>query len=74
MNVLVNLNLLFTDVSYVENIFVFFFQSTEHLEIFINYINLKHRNAKFTFEAKDLNNLSVSPQMVSYLNFSQSHI
>ena len=42
---------------YVDNIFVLF-KSKEHLKLFVNYVNLKHKNIKFTFETEDSNNFS----------------
>ena len=41
----------------VDDIFVLF-KSKEHLKIFVNYMNSKHRNIKFTFETEDSNNFS----------------
>ena len=41
----------------VDNIFVLF-KSKEHLKFFVNYMNSKHRNIKFTFETEDSNNFS----------------
>ena len=41
----------------VDKIFVLF-KSKEHLKPFVNYINSKHRNIKFTFETEDSNNFS----------------
>ena len=40
---------------YVDDIFVLF-KSKEHLKLFVNYMNSKHRNIKFTFETEDSNN------------------
>ena len=42
---------------YVDDIFVLF-KCKEHLKLFVNYNNLKHKNIKFTFETEDLNNFS----------------
>ena len=42
---------------YVDDIFVLF-KSKEHLKLFVNYTNSKHRNIKFTFETEDSNNFS----------------
>ena len=42
---------------YVDNIFVLS-KSKEYLKLFFNYINLKHKNIKFTFETEDSNNFS----------------
>ena len=42
---------------YVVDIFVLF-KSKEHLKLFVNYMNSKHRNIKFTFETEDSNNFS----------------
>ena len=38
---------------YVDDIFVLF-KSKEHLKLFVNYMNSKHKNIKFTFETEDL--------------------
>ena len=43
---------------YVDNIFVLF-KSKEHLKLFVNYIDSKHKNIKFTFETENSNNFSV---------------
>ena len=43
--------------SYVDNIFVLF-KSKEHVKFFVNYMNTKHKNIKFTFEIEDSNNFS----------------
>ena len=42
---------------YIDNIFVPF-KNKEHLKLFVNYMNSKHKNIKFTFETEDLNNCS----------------
>ena len=42
---------------YVDDIFVLF-KSKEHLKLFVNYMNSKHRNIKFTLETEDSNNFS----------------
>ena len=42
---------------YVDHILVLF-KSTEHLKLFVNYMNSKHRNIKFTFETEGSNNFS----------------
>ena len=42
---------------YVDDIFVLF-KSKEHLKLFVNYMNSKHKNIKFAFEIEDLNNFS----------------
>ena len=42
---------------YVENIFVLF-KFKEHVKLFVNYMNSKHKNIKFTFESEDSNNFS----------------
>ena len=39
------------------DIFVLF-KYKEHLKLFLSYMNLKHKNIKFTFETEDLNNIS----------------
>ena len=61
---------------YVDDIFVLF-KSKEHLKLFVNYMNSKHRNIKFTFETEDSNNFSfldvkITPtkQTVCYFHFS----
>ena len=56
MNVLLNLNLQFTNV--MLTIFLLF-KSKEHLKWFVNYMNSKHKNIKFTFETEDSNNFSL---------------
>ena len=38
---------------YVDNIFVLF-RSKDHWKLFVNYLNSKHKNIKFTFETEDL--------------------
>ena len=43
---------------YVDGIFVLF-RSKEHLKLFVNYMNSKHKNIKFTFETEDSNNFSL---------------
>ena len=43
---------------YVENICVLF-KSKEHLKLFANYVNSKHKNIKFTFETEDSNSFSI---------------
>ena len=42
---------------YVDDIFVLF-KSKEHLKLFVNYMNSKHKNIKFTFETEDSNHFS----------------
>ena len=42
---------------YVDDIFVLF-KSIELLKLFVYYMNSKHKNIKFTFEAEDLNSFS----------------
>ena len=42
---------------YVDDIYVLF-KSKEHLKLFVNYMNSKHRNIKFTLETEDSNNFS----------------
>ena len=42
---------------YVDVIFALF-KSKEHLKLFVNYINSKHKNIKCTFETEDSNNFS----------------
>ena len=37
---------------YVDDIYVLF-KSKEHLKLFVNYMNSKHRNIKFTFKTED---------------------
>ena len=46
-----------TYTHYVGEIFVLF-KSKENFKIFVNYVNTKNKNIKFTFEAEDLNSLS----------------
>ena len=43
---------------YIDDVFLLF-KSNKHLKLFLNYMNLKHKNIKFTFETEDLNNFSV---------------
>ena len=43
--------------SYVDDIFVMF-RSRDHVKKFVNYINTKHLNIRFTFEIKDQNSFS----------------
>ena len=61
---------------YVDDIFVLL-KSKDHLKLFVNYMNSKHRNIKFTFETEDSNNFSfldvkITPtkQTVCYFHFS----
>ena len=54
MNVLPNLKLSFTDVTFT--IFLLCLNLKKHLKLFVNYMNSKHKNIKFTFETEDLNN------------------
>ena len=42
---------------YVDDIFALF-KSKEHVKLFVNYMNSKHKNIKFTFETEDSNNFS----------------
>ena len=42
---------------YVDDIFALF-KSKEHLKLFVNYMNSKHRNIKFTFQTEDSDNFS----------------
>ena len=42
---------------YVDDIYVLF-KSKEHLKLFVNYMNSKYRNIKFTFETEDSSNFS----------------
>ena len=42
---------------YIDNIFVLF-KSKEHVKLFVNYMNSKNKNIKFTFETEDSNNFS----------------
>ena len=42
---------------YVNDIFVLF-KSNEHVKLFVNYMNSKHKNIKFSFETEDSNNFS----------------
>ena len=52
---------------YVDDIFVLF-KSKEHLKLFVNYMNLKHKNIKFTFETEDSNNCSFLDVKISGKN------
>ena len=52
---------------YVGDIFVLF-KSKEHLKLFINYMNSKHRNIKFTFETEDSNNFSFLDVKITWQN------
>ena len=60
---------------YVDDIFVLF-KSKEHLKLFVNYMNSKHRNIKFIFETEDSNNFSfldvkiTQQNTVCYFQFS----
>ena len=45
----------FKPVVNIDDIFVLF-KSKEHLKLFVNYINSKHKNIKFTFETEDSDN------------------
>ena len=45
---------------YVDDIFVLF-KSKEHLKLFVNYMNSKHRNIKFTFETEFLD-VKITPK------------
>ena len=47
----------FKPVVNIDDIFVLF-KSKEHLKLFVNYINSKHKNIKFTFETEDSDNFS----------------
>ena len=65
---------------YIDDVFLLFI-SNKHLKLFVNYMNLKHKNIKFTFETEDSNIFFVfrcqnypQKQMVCYFNFSQNHI
>ena len=51
----------------VDDIFVLF-KSREHLKLFVNYMNSKHRNIKFTFETEDSNNFSFSDVKITRKN------
>ena len=42
---------------YVDDIFVLF-KSKEYLKLFVNYMNSKLKNVKFTFETEDINSFS----------------
>ena len=59
LNVHLNLNIKFTDVTVLfiifsdDDIFVRF-RSKDHWKRFVNYLNSKHKNIKFTFETEDL--------------------
>ena len=52
---------------YVDDIFVLF-KSKEHLKLFVNYMNSKHRNIKFSFETEDSNNFSCLDVKISRQN------
>ena len=52
---------------YVENIFVLF-KSKEHLKLFANYLNSKHKNIKFTFETEDSNSFSFLDVKITHKN------
>ena len=63
---------------YVDDIFVLF-KSKEHLKLFVNYMNSKHSNIKFTFETEDSNNFLIfrcqnypKKQTVCHFDFWQS--
>ena len=43
---------------YVDDVFVLF-KSKEHLKTFVNYMNSKHKNTKFTFEIENSNNFFI---------------
>ena len=43
--------------TYVDDIFLMF-RSRDHLKKFVDYMNTKHPNIRFTFEIKDQNNFS----------------
>ena len=52
---------------YVDDIFVLF-KSKEHLKLFVNYMNSKHKNIKFTFETEDSNNFPFLDVKITYKN------
>ena len=52
---------------YIDDIFVLF-KSKEHLKLFINCMNSEHKNKKFTFESKDLNNFSILDVLITRKN------
>ena len=52
---------------YVDDIFVLF-KSKEHLKLFVNYMNSKHSNIKFTFDTKDSNNFSFLDVKITHKN------
>ena len=62
---------------YVNDIFVRF-KYEEHLKLFVNYMNSKHKHIKFDFETEDSNNFSfldakiTRKKMVCCFDFSQS--
>ena len=66
MNVLLNLNLQFTDV--MLTIFLFCLNLKNIQNFFVNYMNLKHKNIKFTFETEDLNNYSFLDVKITHKN------
>ena len=43
---------------YVDDIFVVFFSSEEHVQLFVDYMNKKHKCLKFTSEAENDNSFS----------------
>ena len=52
---------------YVENICILF-KSKEHLKLFANYVNSKHKNIKFTFETEDSNSFSFLDVKITHKN------
>ena len=49
---------------YVDDTFVVF-KSNEHIELFLDYLNSKHQNIKFTFEKEENNSLSFLDVMIT---------
>ena len=44
------------------------FKAKEHLKLFVNYMNSKHKNIKFTFETEDSNNFSFVDVKITHEN------
>ena len=52
---------------YIDDVFLLFI-SNKHLKLFVNYMNLKHKNIKFTFETEDSNNFPFLDVKITYKN------
>lgn len=65
MNALLNLNLQFTEIMLTT---FFLLKSGKHLKVFVIYANSKHKNRKFTFTDKHLNNFSFSNVKITSKN------